>query len=45
MGVNQNSSQELGLYPELDPMPFSSNSAKTAQLQVLRLNQETDRQF
>jgi hypothetical protein len=29
MRVNQNSSQELGLYPKIDPMPLSSNSAKT----------------
>jgi hypothetical protein len=30
MGANQDSSPELGLYPEIIPMPFSSNSAKTA---------------
>jgi hypothetical protein len=30
MGVNQNSSQELGLYPEIDPMLLSSSSAMTA---------------
>jgi hypothetical protein len=30
MGANQNSSQELGLYPEIDPTPLSSNSVKTA---------------
>jgi hypothetical protein len=32
MGANQNSSQELGLYPEIDPTSLSSNLAKTAQL-------------
>jgi hypothetical protein len=32
MGANQNSSQELGLYPKSNPMPLSSNSVKTAQL-------------
>jgi hypothetical protein len=30
MGANQNSSQELGLYPKIDPTPLSSNTAKTA---------------
>jgi hypothetical protein len=29
MGVNQNSSQELGLYPKINLMSLSSNSAKT----------------
>jgi hypothetical protein len=33
MRANQNSSTELELYPENDPMPLSSTSAKTAQLQ------------
>jgi hypothetical protein len=28
MGANQNSSQELGLYPDINPTPLSSNSAK-----------------
>jgi hypothetical protein len=28
--ANQNSSQELGLYPKNDPMPLSSNLAKIA---------------
>jgi hypothetical protein len=32
MGANQNSHQELDLYPENDLVPLSSNSAKTAQL-------------
>jgi hypothetical protein len=26
MGANQNSSQKLGLYPEIDPTPLSFNS-------------------
>jgi hypothetical protein len=30
MGANQNSSQELGLYPRINLMPLSSNSEKTA---------------
>jgi hypothetical protein len=29
MGANQNSSQELSLYPKIDPMPLSSNSTRT----------------
>jgi hypothetical protein len=29
MEVNQNSSQELDLYPKIDPMSLFSNSAKT----------------
>jgi hypothetical protein len=29
MGANKNSSMELGLYPEIDPSPLSSHSAKT----------------
>jgi hypothetical protein len=32
MRVNQNSSRKLDLYPEIDPTPLSSNSAKTVQL-------------
>jgi hypothetical protein len=32
MEANKNSSQELGLYPKINLMPLSSNSAKTAQL-------------
>jgi hypothetical protein len=35
MGANQNSSQKLGLYPEIDPTHLSSNSAKTVQLSLL----------
>jgi hypothetical protein len=30
MGAYQNSSSELVLYPEIDPMPISSNSIKIA---------------
>jgi hypothetical protein len=30
MRANQNSLREVGLYPELDPTPLSSNSVKTA---------------
>jgi hypothetical protein len=30
MGANQNFSMELDLYPGINPMPLSSNSAKTA---------------
>jgi hypothetical protein len=30
MGANQNSSRKIGLYPEINPAPLSSNSAKTA---------------
>jgi hypothetical protein len=33
MVANQNSSQERGLYPEIDPTPLSSNTTKTTQLQ------------
>jgi hypothetical protein len=29
MGANQNPSRERGLYPKIDLMPLSSNSAKT----------------
>jgi hypothetical protein len=29
MGANQNSLRELGLYPEINPAPLSSNLAKT----------------
>jgi hypothetical protein len=29
MRANQNSSMKLGLYPEINPMPLSSNLAKT----------------
>jgi hypothetical protein len=32
MGVNQNSSRELDLYPKIDLAILSSNSVKTAQL-------------
>jgi hypothetical protein len=32
MRANQNSSQELGLYPKINPKALCSNSAKTAQL-------------
>jgi hypothetical protein len=32
MRVNQNFSQELDLYPKINPTSLSSNSAKTAQL-------------
>jgi hypothetical protein len=32
IGANQNSFTELGLYPEIDSTPLSSNSTKTAQL-------------
>jgi hypothetical protein len=32
MRVNQNFSQELDLYPKIDPTNLSSNSVKTTQL-------------
>jgi hypothetical protein len=35
MGANKNSSQELDLYPKINPMPLSSNSAKTAYIDKL----------
>jgi hypothetical protein len=35
MGANKNSSQELDLYPGINPMPLSSNSVKTAYIDKL----------
>jgi hypothetical protein len=32
MGANQNSSRDLGLYPEIDQTHLSSNSTQTAYL-------------
>jgi hypothetical protein len=36
MGANQNSMRELGLYPEIDPTRFSSNSIQD-QISIIKL--------